>query len=126
MTIDLTAAIEAAAPHLWAYAFASCEQASLEPYADATTDEQDICRAGVRTVLDAAAPIIAAAKAEQIAQEIRAFAPQALADGDTPDAVLGLLTAAVIADGTRLTREQLTGQLDALLMRDASATAETS
>lgn len=52
---------------------------------------------------------------EQVAQEIRDFAPHAAADGDTPDALLGLLTAATIADRSRLTTEQLADQLDALL-----------
>jgi hypothetical protein len=79
-----------------------------------------------RTAVEAAAPIIERQVCDRIARKIRDFAPDALADGDTPDAVLGLLTAAVIADGTGLTREQLTGQLDVLLMRDASAPAEAT
>ena len=111
--LDLSEAIEAAAPALWAATF----EDELAPPAWEDVDANDAanCRDVTRLVLQAAAPVIVAAVREQIAREIRAFAPEAAANGDTPDAVLGLLCAATIADQKPLTADQLADQLDTAL-----------
>jgi hypothetical protein len=76
--IDLTDAIEAGAQTLWAFALSE----SPEPWDDADAEDKDVCRQGMRAVLEAAAPLIATQVAERIAVRAETFRGFALEAGD--------------------------------------------
>jgi hypothetical protein len=73
-----------------------------------------------------AIPIIERQVREKVAQEIKDFAKEA-AKTDSPDAILGLITASHIASGQKASSfDQLADELDAAIARGDAAGNETT
>ncbi len=117
---ELTEATEAGVRAVWGFAFAG------QPWTEANSTEIWWCRRIATTAIEAAAPIIERQVREKVAREIKDFAKEA-AKTDSPDAVLGLITASHIATGQKASSfDQLADELDAAIARGDAAGNETT